>query len=66
MKILNWNIRVAAHKGSIHQVRELIRNYHLDILMETKINSIKANCIIKKFYYPYFIGIPPIWLVRSL
>lgn len=50
MKLLTWTIRGAGCKGFIQQVFELIRNYHSNILvfMNTKINSFKANCIIKK------------------
>lgn len=68
MKILSSKSRGAGRKGFILQVHELIRNYHPDnlVVMETKINSTKANYIIKKFNYAYFVEIPPKGLARGL
>lgn len=68
MKILSWNIRGVGRKSFIQHVRELTRNYHPHILvfMETNIKSSKADCIIRKFNYPYFIEIPPYGLTGGL
>lgn len=61
MKILSWNIREAGRKDFKQQVRELIKNYNLDILffMKTKVNSVRARVIIISTSYPNFPEVPP-------
>lgn len=61
MRIISWNIRGAGREGFLAHIKHFIDCYKPEVLvlMETKINSLKARKIISKINFPNFVEIPP-------
>lgn len=59
MKIISWNIRQAGPCLK-NKLNDLIKfhNSNILLLMETKVNSIKAQNIIKNLNIPNYVKIP--------
>lgn len=57
----------AGRKGFVNRYVKIVNLYHPDILfcfMKNKVNSARANVVITKFDFPFFIEITPIGFIE--
>lgn len=61
MKILSWNVHGASRKRLKSQLKDLMRICNPDIIlvMETRVNSGKAQLVLQILKIPNYVEIPP-------